>query len=396
MPGAAERGSELSEQIEAFVARLRGGGERPRSEDTARQTLSLLRKIIAHGRWSHAGEGRAAAGCGAGSKAAAAPGGGGSRGRAVAGGPSRPSGRAAAGSSGELMDLIRTEGQRMTAAQPSETTVGNMVRRVLKVIREEYGRLHGRSEESDQQESLHKLLTSGGLREDFSTPYPPLRANVIEAINELLIELEGTTDNIAMQALEHIHSNEVIMTIGYSRTVEAFLKEAARKRKFQVIVAECAPFCQGHEMAVRLSKENIETTVMSDAAIFAVMSRVNKVIIGTKTILANGALIAVSGTHTLALAAKHHSTPLIVCAPMFKLSPQFPNEEDSFHKFVSPQEVLPFTEGEILAKINVHCPVFDYVPPELITLFISNIGGNAPSYIYRLMSELYHPDDYEL
>lgn len=24
---------------------------------------------------------------------------------------------------------------------------------------------------------------------------------------------------------------------------------------------------------------------------------------------------------------------------------QFPNEEDSFHKFVSPQEVLPFTEG---------------------------------------------------
>jgi translation initiation factor eIF-2B subunit beta len=38
--------------------------------------------------------------------------------------------------------------------------------------------------------------------------------------------------------------------------------------------------------------------------------------------------------------------------------------------------------------------VFDYVPPELITLFISNIGGNAPSYIYRLMSELYHPEDH--
>uniref|UniRef100_A0A8B9BMA9 Translation initiation factor eIF2B subunit beta n=1 Tax=Anser brachyrhynchus TaxID=132585 RepID=A0A8B9BMA9_9AVES len=329
MPGAAERGAELREQMEAFVARLRGGGGRPRSEDTARHTLALLRKIIAHGHW---------------------------------------------GSAGELMELIRAEGRRMAAAQPSETTVGNMVRRVLKVIREEYGR-----------------WARVGFHPSPST-FPPS-----EGFNEFNIRgKEGTTDNIAMQALEHIHSNEVIMTIGYSRTVEAFLKEAARKRKFQVIVAECAPFCQGHEMAVRLSKENIETTVMSDAAIFAVMSRVNKVIIGTKTILANGALIAVSGTHTLALAAKHHSTPLIVCAPMFKLSPQFPNEEDSFHKFVSPQEVLPFTEGEILAKINVHCPVFDYVPPELITLFISNIGGNAPSYIYRLMSELYHPDDYEL
>lgn len=47
-----------------------------------------------------------------------------------------------------------------------------------------------------------------------------------------------------------------------------------------------------------------------------------QVIIGTQTVLANGGLRAINGTHTLALAAKHHSTPLIVCAPMFKLSPQ--------------------------------------------------------------------------
>uniref|UniRef100_A0A5F8ATZ7 Translation initiation factor eIF2B subunit beta n=1 Tax=Macaca mulatta TaxID=9544 RepID=A0A5F8ATZ7_MACMU len=319
MPGSAAKGSELSERIESFVETLKRGGGPRSSEEMARETLGLLRQIITDHRWSNAGE---------------------------------------------LMELIRREGRRMTAAQPSETTVGNMVRRVLKIIREEYGRLHGRSDESDQQESLHKLLTSGGLNEDFSFHYAQLHSNIIEAINELLVELEGTTENIAAQALEHIHSNEVIMTIGFSRTVEAFLQEAARKRKFHVIVAECAPFCQ--------------------------------VIIGTKTILANGALRAVTGTHTLALAAKHHSTPLIVCAPMFKLSPQFPNEEDSFHKFVAPEEVLPFTEGDILEKVSVHCPVFDYVPPELITLFISNIGGNAPSYIYRLMSELYHPDDHVL
>lgn len=41
---------------------------------------------------------------------------------------------------GDLMEIIRKEGRRMTAAQPSETTVGNMVRRVLKIIREEYAR----------------------------------------------------------------------------------------------------------------------------------------------------------------------------------------------------------------------------------------------------------------
>lgn len=355
MPGA-DKETDLSERIEAFLTELKrcgsGTGSLRGSAETARETSALLRRITAQARWS---------------------------------------------SAGELMEIIRKEGRRMTAAQPSETTVGNMIRRVLKIIREEYARSKGSSEEMDQQESLHKLLTSGGSSEDnFRQHFTHLKANVIEAINELLTELEGTTDNISMQALEHIHSNEVIMTIGRSRTVEAFLKDAARKRKFHVMVAECAPFCQGHEMALSLSKEDIETTVIPDAAIFAVMSRVNKVIIGTQTVLANGGLRAVNGTHTLALAAKHHSTPLIVCAPMFKLSPQFPNEDDTFHKFVSPHEVLPFTEGEILSKVNAHCPVFDYVPPELITLFISNIGGHAPSYIYRLISELYHLEDHEL
>jgi translation initiation factor eIF-2B subunit beta len=33
--------------------------------------------------------------------------------------------------------------------------------------------------------------------------------------------------------------------------------------------------------------------------------------------------------------------------------------------------------------------MYDYVPPDLVSLFISNIGANAPSYIYRLLSEYY-------
>ncbi|KAG8011279.1 Translation initiation factor eIF-2B subunit beta [Nibea albiflora] len=293
-----------------------------------------------------------------------------------------------------LSDLKRggsgTGPLRGSAETARETTA--LLRRITAQARwNSAGASRGSSEEADQQESLHKLLTSGGLSEEnFRQHFAALKANVIEAINELLTELEGTTDNISMQALEHIHSNEVIMTIGRSRTVEAFLKDAARKRKFHVIVAECAPFCQGHEMATNLSKAGIETTVITDAAIFAVMSRVNKVIIGTQTVLANGGLRAVNGTHTLALAAKHHSTPLIVCAPMFKLSPQkTPSISLSLH-------MRFFLSLKVATFVNVHCPVFDYVPPELITLFISNIGGHAPSYIYRLMSELYHPEDHEL
>ena len=33
-----------------------------------------------------------------------------------------------------------------------------------------------------------------------------------------------SADNISSQALEHIHSNEIIMTVGKSSTVQGFLK----------------------------------------------------------------------------------------------------------------------------------------------------------------------------
>ena len=39
----------------------------------------------------------------------------------------------------------------------------------------------------------------------------------------------------------YLDSSEIIMTIGRSKTVEEFLKMAAVKRKFQVLVAESAP-----------------------------------------------------------------------------------------------------------------------------------------------------------
>lgn len=45
---------------------------------------------------------------------------------------------------------------------------------------------------------------------------------------------------------------------------------------------------QGHDLATRLSSVGINTTLIPDSAIFAIMSRVNKVVIGTHSVMANG------------------------------------------------------------------------------------------------------------
>lgn len=70
------------------------------------------------------------------------------------------------------------------------------------------------------------------------------------------------------------------MTIGRSKSVEKFLIEVGKKRKFQVMVAEAAPSYGGHELARNLAEAGISTLVVSDAAVFALMARVNKVIVG--------------------------------------------------------------------------------------------------------------------
>ena len=44
-----------------------------------------------------------------------------------------------------------------------------------------------------------------------------------------------------------------------------------------MIVAESAPFYQGQLMAKHLAEAGIETIVVTDSAVFAIMSRVNKV-----------------------------------------------------------------------------------------------------------------------
>ena len=246
-------------------------------------------------------------------------------------------------------------------------------------------------------ESLQNILlaNSSSSKSDTQTKAvtgQSLKLAVIDAINELIIELENCRDNIAMQAVEYIHSNEIIMTFGKSRTVEKFLKRAARKRKFAVVVAECAPLFAGQELALSLAECNIETIVIPDSAVFAMMSRVNKVIVGSHSVLADGGLKASNGAQAIALAAKHHSVPFIVCAGLFKLSPNYIyNQENHFN---SPDDVLKFKTGKLISQVSVFNPAYDYISADLVTLFISDVGGNAPSYLYRLLAEMYHQQDH--
>lgn len=69
---------------------------------------------------------------------------------------------------------------------------------------------------------------------------------------------------------------------------------------------------QGHPMAKALCTAGIQTTLIQDSAVFPMMSRVNKVIIGTKTVVSNGGIKTFVGAASLASAAKFYSVPVRV------------------------------------------------------------------------------------
>eukprot|EP01087_Luapelamoeba_hula_P004044 TRINITY_DN14003_c0_g1_i1.p1 TRINITY_DN14003_c0_g1~~TRINITY_DN14003_c0_g1_i1.p1 ORF type:complete len:388 (+),score=64.52 TRINITY_DN14003_c0_g1_i1:25-1188(+) len=305
-----------------------------------------------------------------------------------------------------VMERVQEIGKMLVKAQPLALVMGNIVRRVMFIIREEYvsyqknlegaGQSFALRDEPQFSTALYKMLAHDWT-EDYSQPYN-IKAAVQSAVGELVEDISNLYRVIADQATQHIHANEVIMTFGLSHTVLEFFKAAARKRKFEVIVAESAPSYTGRETAIALSKEGVDVTLIADSAVFAMMARVNKVIVGAHAVLANGGLVALTGTHALALAAKHHEVPLSVCVGLYKLCPLYPTfNQDSFNSLNSPNAILKFEEasGDI-DQVNVQNPAFDYVPPELISLFITNQGAHSPSYIYRLLAEYYHPSDYQL
>ena len=225
------------------------------------------------------------------------------------------------------------------------------------------------------------------------------RTSISEAISEIKNELEDLHKNIDDQASSHIHTGEVILTYSRSKTIESFLKTAAKKRHFSVIVCEGAPHFGGHAMAKTLASEGIDTTVINDSAAFAVMARVNKVLLPAHAVLANGGLIAPSGSHMVALAAKHNSVPLVSITGMFKLCPMYPHDgPDTLQDLISPASVVDYmelSEEKMSEQVELINPIYDYIPPDLVSLYVTNIGAFQSSYIYRLLAEYYHSDDWE-
>jgi translation initiation factor eIF-2B subunit beta len=186
----------------------------------------------------------------------------------------------------DLLKVLKSLGKSFMSVEPLLFCVGNIVKRILHIVREEYNKfpnLESFSQiSSDNKKKRMMSITSLNLLIDYSsqkitqTPKSSyvskfsedldddresINSNnendtgvssdvlemkeyvksILNSISELIDEIESISDFIKDQSFEHINNNDVILTANHSDLLEEFFIEASKEKKFHVIIAESAP-----------------------------------------------------------------------------------------------------------------------------------------------------------
>ncbi|ATY66607.1 translation regulator GCD7 [Cordyceps militaris] len=347
-----------------------------------------------------------------------------------------------------LLNNVSQVGRRLVKAQPTELAIGNIVRRVLGLIRDEAAEERHDQEDETQSEAsarpdtdgyaspkprpqltstqssaglpktLFHLLSASPDVDSTSSPGSPfhnsgtstptwkgtygqihaLRSEIIDGIEEIMDEISQADDQIAALADAQIRPGDFVLTYRPSTTVERFILRAAQKRKFTLFLAIEAPSTPTAEVphaALRKKLAAAGTTVINihNSGLTAYMSRVDKVILGAKAIVANGSVMATAGSAAIARAAKEHGTAVIVLGGVYKLSPANPFAEDSLIEWGDSSSFVNFSNGTMVNHVEIRSALTELVPSAFIDTYITNLGTHSRDYLSSIIADHYKHQD---
>lgn len=299
----------------------------------------------------------------------------------------------------DLITVIREVGVVLEKAKPRDIIPGNIVRRVLAIIREE---IDADTNDRDPMVLLmFSLFSLAAPTKQAVTKVLGLRLVIIQGIRELVDnEVSNVYDQIEPMSLEMIHDNEILLCP--TPTLELILKfliKASSKRKFTVLVTENYPnhTHAAHLFVKKLAAANIEAVLIPDLTVYAVMLRVGKVVMGLSGVVANGGCVSNAGVGSVVECAKEHKTPVFAVVGSYKLSPLYPYNWYDLVEMGNAGKVMAYSDANLVEAVEtVSNPLTDYIPPENIDIYITNVGGFAPSFIYRIVLDNYRPEDNDL
>ncbi|TFB07639.1 putative translation initiation factor eIF-2B subunit beta [Trichoderma ghanense] len=359
-----------------------------------------------------------------------------------------------------LANVSRT-GRKLVGAQPNELVIGNIVRRVLGLIRDEASEDRGDTADesasdaptptdivppaSSQQWTTRRLDSASSaapaarppIVSSYSSINPPkslfhllstsppadgdvspfrnsgastptwrgnssqihaLRSEVIDGIEEIKDEISQVDDQIAASAEVQIHPGDLVLVHQPSTTVERFILRAAQKRKFTVLIAVAPPRRHSAEsqhatFRKKLSAAGITVVNVMNGGLMAYMSRVNKVIIGARAIVATGGVVADAGAAAITRAAKEQGTAVVVLSGVYKLSPESPFDESSLIEWGDSSTFVSFADGPLVCGAEIRTALTELIQPELVDTYITNLGTHSRDHLSSLISDHYKRED---
>ena len=174
-----------------------------------------------------------------------------------------------------------------------------------------------------------------------------------------------------------------LATVDYG-TALGVVRSAWRKgKRIRVIATETRPLLQGARLtAWELKRDGIPVTVITDNMVGYCFRKkmINLVMVGADRILSDGHVINKIGTYTIAIAAKFHSVPFYVVAPLSTFDLKSTVEKVIIEERDA-REVKEIRGRKIVPEgVPVLNPAFDVTPPDLITAIVTEKGIITPPF----------------
>ena len=344
----------------------------------------------------------------------------------------------------ELILLVKYLGKILSTVDPVQFCIGNTIKKILHIIREEINEStkeknntqnnsellgnkikeakknlkelknfeffkdidsldleRAESENSSEKNSSERLYEMKKLGSDAPITEENINS-ILEEISNLISEINSISETITKQKeiKDLISDGDIILTSNYSEQVVKILAENKKTKKFKVFVCESSPKLREKSQVEELKKIKVDLTVIEDDDIYSVMKKYTKVkvLLGAKAILVNGGLITYGGAYNICLLAKMFSNPVIIVGGTTKLTSMYSFKHELYNEYLSPDLIFGKNmdyKGDI-SNIQFNIPSLDYVPPNLISMYATDIGILNPNYLYKNFNDMYDLEDYEI
>ena len=182
----------------------------------------------------------------------------------------------------------------------------------------------------------------------------------------------------------YTHCNHgALATSGFGTSLGIIRTASQESRLEKVIAGETRPWLQGSRLtAWECVQEQVPVTIVTDSMAAHCMKRglVDAVVVGADRIAANGDTVNKIGTYALAIAAKAHSIPFLVAAPLSTVDFDLATGDGLDIAQGQGTDVCRLGDTVTCPEgVETYNPLADVTPADLITAIVTEHGAIAPA-----------------